>query len=376
MSTDSATPAQALGDVVIADFARVLAGPYATMLLADFGADVVKVERAGTGDDTRGWGPPWSDGEATYFQAVNRNKRSVAWDLRDPADLDQARELVSRADVVTENFLPGAMSRLGLGYEQVRELNPDVIYCSVTGFGGGSTLPGYDMVVQAAGGLMSITGPAPRVPIKVGVALVDVITGLHAAVGILAALRHRDRTGEGQRVEVNLLSSMLSALTNQASAFVGAGVVPQALGNIHPSIAPYEVLETGDRPLAFAVGNDRQFAALVKELGLPDLSTDERFTNNAQRVANREELAKRLTEALVRDTADVWFERLSSVGVPCGPINTIEEAMDLATRLGLEPIVEIDDPRRDGPVRQVANPIRMSATPARYHSAPPRLDEN
>lgn len=376
MSTDSATPAQALGDVVIADFARVLAGPYATMLLADFGADVVKVERAGTGDDTRGWGPPWSDGEATYFQAVNRNKRSVAWDLRDPADLDQARELVSRADVVTENFLPGAMSRLGLGYEQVRELNPDVIYCSVTGFGGGSTLPGYDMVVQAAGGLMSITGPAPRVPIKVGVALVDVITGLHAAVGILAALRHRDRTGEGQRVEVNLLSSMLSALTNQASAFVGAGVVPQALGNIHPSIAPYEVLETGDRPLAFAVGNDRQFAALVKELGLPELSTDERFTNNAQRVANREELAKRLTEALVRDTADVWFERLSSVGVPCGPINTIEEAMDLATRLGLEPIVEIDDPRRDGPVRQVANPIRMSATPARYHSAPPRLDEN
>ncbi|MGV9713727.1 CaiB/BaiF CoA transferase family protein [Gordonia sp. NPDC003424] len=375
MTTETTTPPQALGDVLIADFARVLAGPYATMLLADFGADVVKVERAGTGDDTRQWGPPWSGDEATYFQAVNRNKRSVAWDLRNPDHLEQARDLVARADIVIENFVPGAMSRLGLGHDQVRELNPDVIYCSVTGFCGDSTLPGYDMVIQAAGGLMSITGPGPGEPVKVGVALVDVITGLHATVGILAALRHRDRTGEGQRVEVNLLSSLLSALANQASAYVGAGVVSQALGNQHPSIAPYEVLETGDRPLALAVGNDRQFAALVTELGLAELATDERFTNNARRVANRTELAARLTGALKTNSADVWFKTLSSAGVPCGPINNIEEAMDLATSLGLEPIVEIDDPRRPTPNRQVANPIRLSATPATYRTAPPRLGE-
>ncbi|EHI40395.1 formyl-CoA transferase [Rhodococcus opacus PD630] len=365
-----------LDGLLIADFGRVLAGPYATMLLADLGADVVKIERAGVGDDTRQWGPPWVGDESTYFQSVNRNKRSFAWDLRDPADLQQAQELAARADVVVENFLPGTMDRLGLGYDAVREINPDVVYCSVTGFGGENNLPGYDLLIQAVGGLMSITGPEPGVPTKVGVAVVDIITGLHAAVGILAALRHRDRTGEGQRVEVNLLSSLLSALANQTSGYVGAGVVPQAMGNRHPSIAPYEVFRTGDRPLVLAVGNNRQFASLVEVLGVPELAGDERYATNTQRVAHREQLVRDITAALSAGSADEWFEKLTAQGVPCGPLNDIADAVALAERLGLNPVVEIDDPRRDRPVRQVANPIRLSATPASYRSAPPRLGED
>ncbi|MDV7352887.1 CoA transferase [Rhodococcus oxybenzonivorans] len=365
-----------LDGLLIADFGRVLAGPYATMLLADLGAEVVKVERAGVGDDTRQWGPPWVGEESTYFQSVNRNKQSVAWDLHSPTDVQQARELVARADVVVENFLPGTMDRLGLGYDTVRDSNPDIVYCSVTGFGGHNNLPGYDLLIQAVGGLMSITGPEPGVPTKVGVAVVDVITGLHAAVGILAALRHRDRSGEGQRVEVNLLSSLLSALVNQTSGYVGAGVVPQAMGNRHPSIAPYEVFDTGDRPLVLAVGNNRQFASLVEVLEIPHLAGDERYATNMQRVAHREQLVRDLTAALASDSADVWFEKLTAQGVPCGPLNDIADALALAERLGLNPVVEIDDPRRDTPVRQVANPIRLSATPARYRSAPPLLGED
>lgn len=365
----------ALDGLVIADFGRVLAGPYATMLLADLGAEVIKIERPATGDDTRSWGPPWVGDESSYFLSVNRNKASLALDLTDPAGLAAARTLTDRADIVVENFLPGTMNRLGLGYDDVAQHNPDIIYCSVTGFGGDNKLPGYDLLIQAVGGLMSITGPDADTPTKVGVAMVDVITGLHAAVGILAALRHRDRTGEGQRIEVNLLSSLLSALVNQSSAYVAAGVIPQAMGNAHPSIAPYAVFSAADRPLVLAVGNDRQFAALVDVLGQPDLATDERFSTNAARVAHRTELSAMLNAALNADTADGWFEKLTAAGVPCGPLNTIADAVALADRLGLAPVVEIDDPRRDGPIRQVANPIRMSATPASYRAAPPRLGE-
>ena len=370
----------ALDGLVIADFGRVLAGPYATMLLADLGAEVIKIERPGTGDDTRAWGPPWvgdgDDAVSSYFLSVNRNKHSVAWDLIDDAGLASARELVARADVVVENFLPGTMDRLGLGYDAVRELNPDVVYCSVTGFGGENQLPGYDLLIQAVGGLMSITGPDPDTPTKVGVAMVDVITGLHAAVGILSALRHRDRTGQGQRVEVNLLSSLLSALVNQTSAYVTADVVPQAMGNRHPSIAPYEVFPTADRPLVLAVGNDRQFASLVDVLGTPELAVEQRFSSNKARVAHRDELREILNRALAADTADVWFERLTQRRVPCGPLNDIADAMALAERLGLAPVVEIDDPGRESPVRGVANPIRLSATPATYRTPPPHLGEH
>ena len=363
----------ALDGLLIADFGRVLAGPYATMLLADLGAEVVKIERPGSGDDTRAWGPPYAGGQATYFQAVNRNKSSLALDLRDADDLAVARDLAVRADVVVENFLPGAMERLGLGYDAVAAENPGVVYCSITGFGGHNQLPGYDLLVQAVGGLMSITGQSPDEPTKVGVALVDVITGMHAAIGILAALRHRDQTGQGQRVEVNLLSSLLSALTNQSAGYVGAGVVPHAMGNAHPSVVPYQPFPTADRPLILAVGNDRQFGALVRELGAPELADDPRFADNASRVAHRDVLIAELTRLLSADTADGWFPRFTAVGVPCGPVNDLGDAFALAEKLGLDPVAQIDDPVRATPVPTVANPIRLSATPPTYRTAPPDL---
>ncbi|MGA4977567.1 CaiB/BaiF CoA transferase family protein [Streptomyces cinereoruber] len=364
----------ALSGIVVADFGRVLAGPYMTMLLADLGADVIKIERPGSGDDTRAWGPPFAGGEATYFLRVNRNKRSVSLDLTDPGDLAAARAIVDRADVLVENFRPGTMERLGLGYEAVRATNPGLVYCSVTGFGTaeGARLPGYDLLVQAMGGLMSVTGEPGGPGTKTGVALVDVVTGLHAGMGVLAALRHRERTGEGQRVEVSLLGSLLSALTNQAAAHLGAGVVPRAMGNRHPSITPYEVFEAEDRPLVLAVGNDRQFRALCERIGLPELAGDARFATNAARVAHREELAAALAGPLGTRTADDWFEELTAAGVPCGPINDLADAFGLADRLGLAPRV----PESAAGPGQVANPIRLGATPPSYRSAPPRLGEH
>ncbi|GEM31802.1 CoA transferase [Nocardia neocaledoniensis NBRC 108232] len=362
----------ALDGLLIADFGRVLAGPYATMLLADLGAEVVKIERPGAGDDTRRWGPPWGVTDSTYFQSVNRNKRSVALDLTDAEDLAAARRLVARADVVVENFLPGGMDKLGLGYDQVVAANPDLVYCSITGFGRDNDLPGYDLLIQAVGGLMSVTGPDPATPTKVGVAMVDVVTGLHAALGILAALRHRDRTGEGQRVEVNLLSSLLSALTNQSAAYVGAGVVPRAMGNAHPSIAPYDVFGAKDRPLVLAVGNDRQFARLAEVLGLPALATDSRFATNSARVAHRDDLRAILEPALRADTAAAWCAALTAAKVPCGPVNDLAQAISLAESLGLAPVVAVGDP----PQASVANPIALSATPPTYRTAPPRLGQH
>ncbi|MET9348980.1 CaiB/BaiF CoA transferase family protein [Streptomyces termitum] len=364
----------ALSGVVVADFSRVLAGPYMTMLLADLGADVVKIERPGSGDDTRSWGPPFADGQATYFLGVNRNKRSAALDLGTPEGLAAARGIVDRADVLVENFRPGTMERLGLGYEEVRRSNPGLVYCSVTGFGtdGGAALPGYDLLVQAMGGLMSVTGEPGGPGTKTGVALVDVVTGLHAGLGVLAALRHRERTGEGQRVEVSLLGSLLSALTNQAAAHLGAGVVPRALGNRHPSITPYEVFEAGDRPMVLAVGTDRQFRALCERIGRPELASDGRFATNTARVAHREELVEALAGPLAARTADAWCEELTAAGVPCGPINDLPGAFALADRLGLPVRV----PEETAGPGQVAHPVRFGATPASYRSAPPRLGEH
>ncbi|MER5602812.1 CoA transferase [Streptomyces sp. NPDC002265] len=378
MSPDRTAPPGALSGIVVADFGRVLAAPYLTMLLADLGAEVVKIERPVSGDETRAWGPPYADGEATYFLGVNRNKRSVVLDLTDDRDRAAARDIAVRADVLVENFRPGTMERLGLGYEELNALNPGLVYCSVTGFGtdAGAALPGYDLLVQAMGGLMSVTGEPDGSGTKAGVALVDIITGLHAGMGVLAALRHRERTGEGQRVEVSLLASLLSALSNQSSAYVAGGIVPRAMGNRHPSIAPYEVVEAADRPLALAVGNDRQFAALCRELGVPELAGDPRFATNPDRVAHREDLLAALDAPLRTRPAQTWFEVLTAAGVPCGPINDLAAAFELADGLGLQARVTIRDPRRDQPVEQVANPIRLGATPAAYRSAPPRLGEH
>jgi len=283
--------------------------------------------------------------------------------------------------VVIENFRPGAADRLGLGYHDVQRVNPATVYCSITGFGrrGGAQLAGYDLLVQAVGGLMSVTGPGPGEPTKVGVALVDVIAGLHACVGILAALRHRDATGEGQRVELDLLSSLLSALTNQTSAYLNAGVVPQAMGNRHPSIAPYEMLHARDRPLVLAVGTDRQFRALCDVLALPALPDDPQFCDNSSRVAHRAELVAAIEAVLGGDEAARWVDRLRARGVPCGLVNRLDEAIDLAEQLGLAPTVTLPpDPVGRGGTphsgsRQVRNPVRLSATPAAYRYGPPRL---
>jgi crotonobetainyl-CoA:carnitine CoA-transferase CaiB-like acyl-CoA transferase len=362
----------ALDGLVVADFSRVLAGPYATMLLGDLGAEVVKVERPGAGDDTRHWGPPYAvDGQATYYTSVNRNKRTLWLDLATPEGRAEAHDLALSADVVVENFKTGTMQKLGLGYDDLAAANPRTIVCSISGFGSGEgkELPGYDLLVQAMGGLMSVTGPAPDEPTKVGVALVDVITGLHAVYGILAALRHRDVTGEGQHVEVNLLSSLLSALVNQASAYVAGGVAPGILGNDHPSITPYGVYATADRPLVLAVGNDGQFRALCRVIGADDLGTDARFATNPTRVANRSELRALLEEALALRGATEWHRELTAAGVPCGPINDVAGAFELATSLALSPIVAVPG----SAVPQVANPLRMSATPPSYRIPPAPL---
>ncbi|HVW42282.1 MAG TPA: CoA transferase [Amycolatopsis sp.] len=367
----------ALDGLRVADFSRVLAGPFATMMLADLGATVVKIERPEAGDDTRSWGPPYGDdGEATYYQSLNRNKSSLLLELSDPEDLARARKLALDADVVVENFRPGVMERLGLGYDELRAERPGLIYCSITGFGRGegADLPGYDLLIQALGGLMSVTGSPDGEPQKVGVAVVDVLTGLFATVGILTALHHRQNTGEGQFVEINLLSSLLAALVNQSAAYTSGGVVPRRMGNQHPSVAPYEPLACGEGELVLAVGNDRQFTKLCELLGAPGLATDARFATNTDRVANRSAMRAELERLLAARPADEWAPLLSAHRVPAGQVNDMAAAFQLAARLGLDPIVDV--PRADGTtVRLPRNPIGLSVTPPRYRSAPPRLGE-
>lgn len=358
-----------LRGLLVADLSRVLAGPYASMLLADLGATVIKVESP-AGDDTRRWGPPWTDdGTSTYYLSINRNKRSVVLDLSTEDGLRRARTLARRADVLLENFKVGGLDRLGLGYEAVRATNPGIVYCSISGFGreAGASLPGYDLVVQAVSGLMSLTGPDAATPTKTGIATADVLTGLHAALGILAALHHRDRTGEGQWVQANLLSSMLSGLVNFGGAYALTGTVSHGMGIRHPSICPYEPFRAADRELIVAAGNDRQFGLLCDALGLGHLRTDPRFTTNADRVAHREVLASLLGGVIATRTADEWFEVLSAAGVPCGPINDVAQGMALGEALGLDPVVDVSG------VPQVAHPLRLSATPPDYRCPPPRL---
>jgi crotonobetainyl-CoA:carnitine CoA-transferase CaiB-like acyl-CoA transferase len=358
-----------LDGLLVADFSRVLAGPLATMFLADLGATVVKVERPGAGDDTRAWGPPYVGATSTYFTSVNRNKRSVVLDLADAGDVTLARRLAHRADVLVENFRPGKLAEFGLDQATLRAANPGLVYCSISGFGGGAgaDLPGYDFVVQAVGGLMSLTGQPGGEPTKVGVALVDVLTGLHATIGILAALHQRHRTGQGQLVEVNLLSSLLASLVNQGAAYLNGAGVPGAMGNRHPSIAPYETLATRDGALAVAVGNDRQFRTFAAVIDRPSLADDPRFATNSARVEHRSDLVTALEEALRADTAEAWTGRLQAAGVPCGTVNDLAGAIDLATRLGLDPVARLDG------IATLASPLRLSDTPVRYDRPPPAL---
>jgi crotonobetainyl-CoA:carnitine CoA-transferase CaiB-like acyl-CoA transferase len=351
--------------LLVADFSRVLAGPLATMTLGDLGADVIKVERPGVGDDTRGWGPPFAaDGQATYFLSVNRNKRSLAVDLSTVEGQAAALELALEADILVENFPPGTMERFGLGYEQLNSSR--LIYASVTGFGRDSQLPGYDFLIQAVGGLMSITGPSDGEPTKVGVALVDVLAGQQLTNGILAALYARERTGRGQRVDVSLLGTLLAGLVNQATGLLNAGVVPGRMGNRHPSITPYETLHAQDGLFAVAVGNQAQFERFCAALGL----TAPRSADNAARVASRDALLQAIEAVTTTRPAQHWIDVLGAAKVPCGPVNDLAQAFDLAERLGLDPVVHLGD------TKTVASPIRLSDTPVSYRLPPPTLPES
>jgi crotonobetainyl-CoA:carnitine CoA-transferase CaiB-like acyl-CoA transferase len=361
-----------LEGLLVADFSRVLAGPFATQLLADLGATVIKVESP-LGDETRGWAPPERDGVSTYYLGVNRNKRDIVLDFGDPDDRVAAQALAARADVVIENFKPGGLAKFGLDYDAVHAANPGVIYASISGFGskGGAALPGYDLIVQAASGLMSLTGDPDGPAYRSGVSVFDIMTGMQATVGILAALHHRDGTGIGQHIEVNLLSTALAAMANHSSTFVAGGAVPFRMGNAHPSLFPYEPLAASDGDIVIVAANDGQFAKLAGALGLPDLVTDERFARTEARNRNREALRPLLLDALAARTAAEWFEILTAAGIACGPINTIDGGIALAERLGLDPVVSVGE--GDAAIPMIRNPIGFSATPASYRSAPPAL---
>jgi crotonobetainyl-CoA:carnitine CoA-transferase CaiB-like acyl-CoA transferase len=361
-----------LDGLLVADFSRVLAGPFAGMLLGDLGADVVKVERPDGGDDTRAWGPPWREGEATYFLGLNRNKRSVALDLGAEEDRELARRLGLRADVMLESFRPGLMASWGLDGETLRGGgNPGLVSCSVSAFGTGEhtrDLPGYDFLLQAMGGLMSITGEEDGEPLKVGSAVVDLVCGLLCVTGVLAALRERDRTGHGRHVEVSLMDSVLTTLLNQGSAWVMGGVNPPRRGNRHPSIAPYETFNASDRPFAVAAGNDRLFRRLCEAVGDPALADDARFLTNADRVEHVEALAAALDARFATGTAEHWIETLRAAAVPVGPINDVAEAWALAESLGLSPV--------DAATGVPNPPLRLSGSRPEVRLAPPALDEH
>jgi len=369
-------PSGPLAGLLAADFSRVLAGPYASMLLADLGAEVVKVESP-SGDDTRSWQPPVRDGVATYYLGVNRNKRSVALDLKDPDDVALAQELAARADIMMENFRPGGLARFGLDYDTVASANPGVVYASISGFGTteqGRVLPGYDLIVQAMSGLMSLTGSPDTEPFRSGISVFDVMAGLHATIGILAALRARGESGRGQHVEVNLLASALSGMVNQTSAYVAGGVTPQRMGNSHPSLFPYEPLRCADGDLIVTAGNNAQFRKLVEVLGVPELADDPRFARNEDRTAHRDELRPLLVERLSTRPKMDWFRDIIGAGVPCGPINDVGGGVSFAEDIGLRPVVEVGE--GDAMVPSIRNPITFSQTPADYRLPPPALDEH
>ena len=366
-----------LEGVKVLDLSRVLAGPYATMVLADLGADVVKVEHPERGDDTRHWGPPFAGGEAAYFLSVNRNKRSIGVDLKTQEGLERVKKLAAEADVLIENLRRGALEKLGLGYDDVKELNPDLIYCSVTGFGPGADRerPGYDFLIQARAGIMGITGFPDGEPTKVGVAIADIVCGLHAATAILAALHRREISGEGARIEVPLFESTLSWLANRAQEYLVSGEDTGRMGNAHPTIVPYQTFDASDKKIAVAVGNDAQFKRLCKAIGRDDLAEDGRYATNPERVANREELVEILQRELLGRTADEWIEKIRSAGVPCGPVNTLAEALSDEHLSSTDMLQEVEHPVA-GTLEILASPVLVDGERPPIRRPPPTLGQH
>jgi glutaryl-CoA transferase len=361
----------------VLDLSRVLAGPYATMMLADLGADVLKIEHPERGDDTRHWGPPFAGGESAYFLSVNRNKRSAGVDLKDPEGLEKVKKLATNADVVIENMRRGAMEKLGLGYEALKELNPGIVYCSITGFGPGSDedRPGYDFLIQARGGIMGITGFPDGEPTKVGVAIADMVCGLQAAMAVLAALHRRSAIGEGAHIEVPLFESQLSWLANRAQEYLVSGEDVGRLGNAHPSIVPYQTFDASDKKLALAVGNDAQFKTLCQAVGRPELAGDERFAENPDRVANREELVTILEEEFRKKTADEWVEEIREAGVPCGPVNPLADVFSDDHVLGSGMLRDVKHPVA-GTLEMLASPILVDGERLPVRRPPPTLGQH
>ncbi len=371
-----------LAGIKVLDLSRVLAGPWASQCLADFGADVIKIEKPGAGDDTRAWGPPWFENESAYFLSANRGKKSVAIDISHPLGADLVRRLAGTSDIVLENFKVGGLAQYGLDYPSLNALNARVIYCSISGFGQTGPmahLPGYDAMIQAQGGLMSVTGIADGEPgagpQKTGVAIADLLAGMYSLSAVLAALHHREKTGRGQHIDISLLDTQVASLANQAMNFLVSNHSPQRLGNSHPNIVPYQSFLTKDGALMLAVGNDRQFASFCNAVGHAEFATDPRFTRNADRVANRDALICHCESWLKAQDTEVWFERFGKAGIPCGPINSIQQAF-------AHPQIKARDMQFTLPhacgldVPQVRNPVRFSETPIEYKSAPPALAQH
>jgi crotonobetainyl-CoA:carnitine CoA-transferase CaiB-like acyl-CoA transferase len=375
----------ALSHLRVLDLSRVLAGPWASQVLADLGAEVIKIERPGAGDETRAWGPPWlrgpggaETGESAYFASANRGKKSVALDVTRPEGQAVVRRLAERSDVLLENFKVGALSRYGLGYEDLARVNPALVYCSITGFGQDGpyrSRPGYDFMIQAMGGLMSVTGEPDGAPVKVGVAITDLLTGMYAATAVLAALAHRDRSGRGQWIDLALLDVQVATLANQGEGYLASGRVPGRLGNAHPSIVPYQAFATADGHVVLAVGNDGQFARLCEVAGRPALAGEPRFATNAARVEHRAEVVAALAPLLARRRTAEWIAALEEAGVPCGPINDLAEvfADPQVRHRGMR--VEAPHPVA-GTVPMVASPIRLSGTPVSHDVPPPTLGQH
>jgi crotonobetainyl-CoA:carnitine CoA-transferase CaiB-like acyl-CoA transferase len=364
-----------LEGVRVLDLSRVLAGPYATMVLADLGADVLKVEHPERGDDTRHWGPPFAGGESAYFLSINRNKRSIGVDLKTEEGLERVKGLAAASDVVIENMRRGALEKFGLGYEALRETNPGLVYCSITGFGPGKDQdrPGYDFLVQARGGIMGITGFGE--PTKVGVAIADIVCGLYAATAILAALHRRSETGEGARIEVPLFETQLSWLANRAQEYLVSGEDKGRMGNAHPTIVPYQTFDASDRPIAVAVGNNTQFANLCRAIGREELAEDERYATNPDRVANREELVEILQQEFSRRTADEWVEEIREAGVPCGPVNALADVFADEHVLSSGILRDVEHPAA-GMLKMLASPVLMDGERLPIRRPPPSLGQH
>jgi len=374
-----------LDGVRVLDLSRILAGPTATQLMGDLGADVIKVERPLVGDDTRTWGPPFvpdSNGNdsdlSAYFLSANRNKRSIAIDLTTDEGVVLVKQLAAISDVIVENYKPGDLSRRGLAYEDIRKVKPDIVWCSISGFGQTgpySNRTGYDFLIQAMGGIMSITGEPGGKPLKVGLGIADVMCGMYATVGILAALRHRDNTGEGQYIDLSLYDAQVAWLINAATNHLVSGKTPGRIGNRHPNIAPYQTFATAEGDIAVAVGNDQQFKRFCQAIGRPDLASDERFLRNRDRVFNVDALDDAITQSLSANSAEFWEERLLASEIPAGRVATIDQVVANPHTIEREMVVEMN--AQDGTsMRLLGNPLKMSATPVRFDKAPPHLDQD